>query len=72
MDLAEAWPRGATPHLRSGAAAKRSYPTSKERWLSGHRRAKRSYSTFKVRRGSPEEISLVQVRSSGCTWLEQL
>ena len=31
--------------------AKRSNPTSKERWLCGHRRAKRSYSTFKVRRG---------------------
>ena len=32
-------------------AAKRSNPMSKERWLHGHRRAKRSYSTFKVRRG---------------------
>ena len=40
-----------TPCLRSGAAAKRSYPTSKERWLRGRRRAERSYSTFKVRRG---------------------
>ena len=52
-------------HLpRSGVAAKRSYPTSevrdavkrsnstsKERWLRGRRRAERSYSTFKVRRG---------------------
>ena len=33
---------------------------SKERWLRGHRRAKRSYSTFKVRRGGREEITLVQ------------
>ena len=33
---------------------------SKERWLCGQRRAKRSYSTFKVRRGGCEEISLVQ------------
>ena len=32
---------------------------SKERWLCGCRRAKRSYSTFKVRRGSGEEIALV-------------
>jgi hypothetical protein len=32
-------PRGATPRLRSGAAAKRSNPTSKEQWLHGHRRA---------------------------------
>ena len=30
--------------------AKRSNPTSKERPLCGHRRAERSYSTFKVRR----------------------
>ena len=40
--------------------AERSNPTSKERWLCGHRRADRSYSTFKVRRGSCEQISLVQ------------
>ena len=32
----------------------------KERWLLGHRMAKRSYSTFKVRRGGREEITLVQ------------
>ena len=38
----------------------RSDPTSKERWLRGHRRAWRSYSTFKVRRGGGEEIPLVQ------------
>ena len=53
-------PRGATPHLRSGAVAERSNPMSKERWLCGCRRAKRSYSTFKVRRGGGEEIPLVQ------------
>ena len=29
----------------------RSNPTSKEWWLRRHRRAERSYSTFKVRRG---------------------
>ena len=40
--------------------AERSYPTSKERWLWGRRRAKRSYSTFKVRRGGGEEITLIQ------------
>ena len=33
---------------------------SKERWLHGHKRAERSYSTFKVRRGSREEIPHVQ------------
>ena len=59
-DCAEAWPRGATPRPRSGAAAERSNPTSKEQRLRGHRRAERSYSTFKVRRGSREEIPLVQ------------
>ena len=44
------------PALRQGAAAGRSNPTHfKEQWLRG-----RSYSTFKVRGGSGEEISLVQ------------
>ena len=33
---------------------------SKERWLRGHRRAERSYSTFKVRRGGREGIPLIQ------------
>ena len=53
-------PRGATPGLRPGAAAGRSYPTSKEPWLCGRRRAERNYYTFKVRRGSGEEIPLIQ------------
>ena len=43
-----------------GEAAKRSNPTSKEQSLHGRRGAKRSYSTFKVRRGSREEILHVQ------------
>ena len=46
------------PEVR--AVAKRSYPTSKEQWLRGHRRAERSNSTFKVRRSGSEEIPLVQ------------
>ena len=41
-------------------AAERSNPTSKEWWLHGCRRAERSYSTFKVRRGGSEEIPHVQ------------
>ena len=41
-------------------AAERSNPMSKERWLHSRRRAERSYSTFKVRRGGGEEISHVQ------------
>ena len=32
-------PRGATPRPRPGAAAWRTYPTSKERWLCRRRRA---------------------------------
>ena len=45
---------------RSGAAAKRSNPTSKERWLHRRRRAERSYSVIKVRRDGCEEIPIVQ------------
>ena len=41
-------------------AAERSNPTSKEWWLHGCRRAERSYSTFKVKRGGCEERPLVQ------------
>ena len=40
--------------------AERSNPTSKEWRLCGHRRAERSYTMFKVRRGGCEEIPLVQ------------
>ena len=40
--------------------ARRIYPKSKERWLCRHRRAERSYSTFKLRKSSSEEISLIQ------------
>ena len=45
---------------RSGEAAKRSNPTLKEQRLRRCKRAKRRYSTFKVMRGSREEILLVQ------------
>ena len=50
--------------------AERSNPTSKEWRLSGCRRVKRSYSTFKARKGAREEIALVQgkeqrLRSAG-------
>ena len=33
---------------------------SKERWLRRRRRAERSYSMFKVRRGGCEDIPLIQ------------
>ena len=58
--MAKEWLRRATPHLRLGVAAGRSNPTSKEQWLHGRRRAERSYSTLKVRRGGCEEIPLFQ------------
>ena len=53
-------PRGAPPRPRSGAAAERGNPTSKEQLLHWRRKAERSYSMFKVRRGGHEEIPLVQ------------
>ena len=49
-----------------GVVDERRNPMPKERWLSRNRRAERSYSTFKVRRGN-----LIKVRSSGCALLEQ-
>ena len=45
---------------RSGAVAERSNPTSKKQQLRGCRKAGRSYSTFKIRRGHYEETPLVQ------------
>ena len=48
------------PAPEPGVAARRSNPTSKERWLGGRRRAQRSYPTLKVRKGSDEEIPFVQ------------
>ena len=52
---------------RSGAEAKGSYPTSKERQLGRCKRAERRYSTFKVRSDNSSKV-----RSSGCALLEQL
>ena len=47
-----------SPKIR--VVAERSNPTSKEWWLRRCRRAERSYSTVKVRRGSLEDIPLIQ------------
>ena len=44
---------------------------SKERRLHRHRRAKRSYSTFKVRRGGREETPLVRGKEQQLRLLEQ-
>ena len=46
------------PEVRGGGLEEQ--PMSKELWLRGCRRAKRSYSTSKVRRGNHEEIPLDQ------------
>ena len=46
-------------------AAERSNPTSKEQWLHGKRRAERSYSTFKVRRGDLVQGKEQQLRFAG-------
>ena len=64
-DIAEAWLKGATPHPRSGVAAEKSSPTSKEWQLCGRRRAERSYSTFKVRRGDLIQGKEQQLRFAG-------
>ena len=64
-------PRGATTRRRSGEPAERSNPMSKERRLHRHRRAKRSYSTFKVRRGGREETPLVRGKEQQLRLLEQ-
>ena len=47
-------------HARGQGPRPEGQPTSKEQWLCWCRRAERSYSTFKVRRDSGEEIPLVQ------------
>ena len=52
--------QGKEQRLRFAGAAVKKYSTSKDQWLQGCRRAERSYSTFKVRRGGGEEIPLVQ------------
>ena len=52
--------QGKEQRLRFAGAAVKRYPTSKERWLRGRRRAQRSYPTLKVRKGGGEEIPLLQ------------
>ena len=52
-------------HTVKGFGTVKSNPTSKEPQLHGCRRAERSYSPFKVRRGGCEEIPLVQGKEQG-------
>ena len=49
-------------------AAERSNPVSKEWWLHGCRKAKRSYSTFKVRRPAVKRDPLSKVRETQVKW----
>ena len=63
--------RGATTYLRSEEAAEKSNPTSKEWWLHGLRRAKRTYSLSKVRRAAMRRYPSSKVRSSGYALLKQ-
>ena len=58
-------PRGATPRPKSGAVAERSNPKSKEQRLYRHRRAERSYSMFKVRRGNLVQGKKQQLHFAG-------
>ena len=55
--------QGQGRHPRPGVGARRSNPTSKERW--------KSHSTLNVRKGGGGEISLLQGKERGCTSLEQ-
>ena len=48
------------PHTRGQGWQLRGANPSLRKWLRGRRRAKRSYSMFKVRRGGGEEIPLIQ------------
>ena len=43
-----------------GPVAGRSNPKSRGWWLCGHRRARRSHPTLKVRKGGGKEIPLIQ------------
>ena len=52
------------PEVRGGS--QKEQPHVQEQWLHWCRRAERSYSMFKVRRGNSSKI-----RSSGCALLEQ-
>ena len=53
------------------AAAKRSYPTSKERWLRGHRRAERATPHSRSRGVAVRRYPSSEVRSSSSALLEQ-
>ena len=65
------WPGGSTPHLRSGAVAERSYPTSKQRWLPQVQEGREELLHVQGQEGGSEEVPSSKVRSSSCALLEQ-
>ena len=48
------------PHVRGQGRRPKVTTHNEERWLQGHRRAERSYSTFNIRRGGGEETPIIQ------------
>ena len=52
------WEEPLTPKARAGGQEEQ----PEEQWLSRHRRAERSYSMFKLKRGGYEEIPFIQCK----------
>ena len=68
---AQEWLRGATPRPRSGAAAERNYPTSKEQRLSGRKGPRGATPCSRSGGAAVRRYPSSKVRSSGCALLEQ-
>ena len=60
LHLSSEWVRGQLPKMGEGTPMSVPSQPLLEPWLQGSRRAEGSNSTFKVRRGSCEEIPLIQ------------
>jgi len=65
------WPRGATPRPRPGSAARRSNPTSKERWLHGAGGPRGAIPRSRSEGAAVRRYPSSKVRSRGCALLEQ-
>ena len=64
-------PGGASPCLRTGAAAGRSYPTSKEQWSPGTEGLRGAIPRSRSGGAAVRRYRSSKVRSSGCALLEQ-
>ena len=62
---------GASPCLRTGAVAGRSYPTSKEQWSLGAEGLRGAISRSRSGGAAVRRYPSSKVRSSGCALLEQ-